>query len=105
MCAEPSKILTKSRRASKMSIPILSRKGPLRGHFGCFSRVLGPSELHVDWPPTANEEVMPYFAPFGVGTRVVARRPRAMSWRPWKSGPCSAGREPRSPRPRRIYPP
>ena len=82
--ALPIKDLDKIETPSNMSLPILSRKGPLRGHFGYFSRVLGPSQRHVDRPPTASEEVMSYFAHFRgrdsrrrpVPTRLCPRGPR-----------------------------
>ena len=39
--------------------------------------VIAALVAHVDWPQVANEELMPYFAPSGFGTRVIARRRRA----------------------------
>jgi hypothetical protein len=45
-----------------MQAPVFSRVGSLRAPNGRFPGDRGPSGLHVDWPLTANEEVMPYFA-------------------------------------------
>jgi hypothetical protein len=45
-----------------MPAPIFSPIGPLRAPTGRFPGDRGPFVLYVDWPLTANEEVMPYFA-------------------------------------------